>query len=107
MWFFKKRKSRKQLIAEIEELQGMLERYVARYHEKDTALDCVTKNIQTINVSCISRSDDLEIAKESLCNLLAKAMSPYITIESYQMVGEPWYGEWKHCALIQILEQKE
>lgn len=105
--FFKKRKSRKQLLAEIEELQGMLERYVARYHEKDIALDYVTKNIQTINASCITSSEDPIVAKDSLCDLLAKAMSPYIKIESYQMVGEPWYGEWKHCATIQILEQKE
>lgn len=105
MWF-KKRKSRKQLLQEIEELKGMLERYVARYHEKDTALDYVTKNIQTINASCITHGDDPEIARDCLCNLLAKAMSPYITIESYQMVGEPWYGEWKHCATIQILTKE-
>lgn len=107
MWFFKKRKSRKQLLQEkIDKLYEELDAWKNMYYAKDLAFDSISRNIQTINASCISRSDDPEIAKESLCNLLAKAMSPYITIESYQMVGEPWYGEWRHCGTIQILTKE-
>lgn len=106
MWF-KKRKSRKQLLQEkIDKLYEELDAWKNMYYAKDLAFEHISKNIQTINASCITHGDDPGIAKESLCNLLAKAMSPYITIESYQMVGEPWYGEWKHCATIQILTKE-
>lgn len=106
MWF-KKRKSKKQLLQEkIDKLYEELDAWKNMYYAKDLAFEHISKNIQTINASCITSSDDPEIAKESLCNILAKAMSPYITIESYQMVGEPWYGEWKHCGTIQILTKE-
>ena len=106
MWF-KKRKSRKQLLQEkIDKLYEELDAWKNMYYAKDLAFEHISKNIQTINASCITTGDDPEIARDCLCNLLAKAISPYITIESYQMVGEPWYGEWKHCATIQILTKE-
>ena len=105
MWF-KKRKSKKQLLREIEDLHRRLDNYREMYKEKDAAFECISNNIQTISASCITHGDDPEIAKDCLCNLLAKVICPYITIESYQMVGEHWYGEWKHCATIQILTKE-
>lgn len=112
--WFEKRKSRKQLIQEIEalekeieELENRKEEYRDKWLESCDAYHSISKKIKTITAVCVSIHDEKEWGlpiKESLCVDLAKEMLPYVTFESYKMVGEPWDGEAKHIATVHIVE---
>ena len=110
--FFKKRKSRKQLLKEIEELQATKYKYFEWWKDKCDALNSVTKQIKTINVSCIkSRNyDDTKnqaIIEECLCRQLAKELLPYVSIEKYVYAAcDPLFnGEAKYVATIKVVER--
>lgn len=105
--FFWKRKSRKQLLQEIEDLKAEVIKQQSYKVEETLKLDALTKQIRTITAVCVSRHDEEEWRKpiqETLCVDLAKEMIPYVTFETYRMVGEPWCGEAKHIATIKIVE---
>lgn len=108
MFFWnKKRKSRKQLLQEIEELKTEVIKQQSYKVEENLKLDVLTKKIRTITATCISRHNEEEWRipiQETLCVDLAKEMIPYITFETYRMVGEPWDGEAKHIATIHIVD---
>ena len=106
--FLKNRKSRKQLLKEIEELKAEKIKYFDWWEEKSNAYISISRKIKTISATCISRYDDegewrIPI-QESLCKELAKQMIPYITFEKYKMVGKHWDGEVKYIATINIIE---
>ena len=105
--FFWKRKSRKQLLQEIEELKAEVIKQQSYKVEETLKLDTVTNKIRTITATCISRHNEEEcrtLIQETLCIDLAKEMMPYVTFETYRMVGEPWDGESKHIATVHIVD---
>lgn len=108
MFFWnRKRKSRKQLLQEIEELKEEVIKQQSYKVEETLKLDTITKKIRTITATCISQNNEEEWHKqiqEILCVDLAKEMMPYVTFETYRMVGEPWDGESKHIATIHIVD---
>lgn len=108
MFFWnRKRKSRKQLLQEIEELKEEVIKQQSYKVEETLKLDTITKKIRTITATCISQHNEEEWHKqiqETLCVDLAKEMMPYVTFETYRMVGEPWDGESKHIATIHIVD---
>ena len=108
MFFWnRKRKSRKQLLQEIEELKEEVIKQQSYKVDETLKLDTITKKIRTITATCISKHNDEEWYKqieETLCVDLAKEMIPYVTFETYRMVGDTWYGEDKHIATVKIIE---
>ena len=108
MFFWnRKRKSRKQLLQEIEELKKEVIKQQSYKVEETLKLDTITNKIRTITATCISRHNEEEWRtpiQETLCVDLAKEMMPYVTFETYRMVGEPWDGESKHIATIHIVD---
>lgn len=99
-FIFKKRKSRKQLLQEIEELKQI-------YKVDTLKLDTITKQIKTVSAVCISSYEEQndKAAKECLCNELAKEIMQYVSFEKYKIAD--WDGETKHVATIKIVEGKE
>ena len=108
MFFWnRKRKSRKQLLQEIEELKEEVIKQQSYKVEETLKLDTITKKIRTITATCISKHNEEEWHKpiqETLCVDLAKEMIPYVTFETYRMVGDTWDGEDKHVATVKIIE---
>lgn len=103
---FKKRKSRKELLKEIEQLEFEKRKYFDYWVKETERLYSINKTIKAINAVCINNSDEpnQEMIKECLCNQLAKEIIPYVTFETYKMVGEPWDGDAKHIATVHIVE---
>ena len=106
-FIFKKRKSRKQLLQEIEELKEEVIKQQSYKEETTLKLDAITKQITTINAVCISLHEDQDdnYVKKCLCNELAKMIMPYVSFEKYKMAGEHWDDEIKHFATIKIVEE--
>lgn len=108
--FFKKRKSRKQLLQEIEELIKMRSEYLERWMDKCDSYNAVIKKIKTISATCIMNryadESDESIVKNCLCEQLAKELLPYISIEEYKYapVDPHFHGEVKYIATINIVE---
>lgn len=108
--FFKKRKSRKQLLQEIEELKAEVIRQQSYKVETTLELDIIKKQIRTISAACImnrySDESDKPIVEDCLCGQLAKELLPYISIEKYAYAPtDPcFYGETKYIATIKIVE---
>ena len=107
MFFWnRKRKSRKQLLQEIEELKAAKNEYLDKWMDKCDSYNYVFKQIKTIKAACLSvheeRNDSVE---RCLCMELAKEIMPYVSYEKYEMVGEPWIGEFKHIATIKIVDK--
>lgn len=105
--FFKERKTKKQLLQEIEQLKAENRRYNDWLRNSERDLNSIRCKIKKINAVCISHDYELnqETVKECLCNRLAKEIAPYVSIETYKMVGEPWNGEYKHFATVYIVEK--
>ena len=111
MFFWnRKRKSRKQLLQEIEELKAEKQKYFNWWEDKSDALIRINRQIKTVNAVCISNSRDVNEEQiqssviDCLCRDLAKEIIPYVTFETYRMVGEPWNGEAKHIATVHIVD---
>lgn len=106
-FIFKKRKSRKQLLQEIEDLKEEVIKQQSYKVETTLKLDAITKQIKTINAACISNYKDQydDNVKECLCNELAKEIMQYVSFERYIMVGNHWDGETKHVATIKIITE--
>ena len=106
--FFKNRKSRKQLLQEIEELQKEVTRQQSFKVETTLELDVIKKQIRTISAACIMQRhcDDYHSVENCLCEQLAKELLPYIYIERYAYTPtDPYfYGETKYIATIKIVE---
>lgn len=104
--FFKKRKSRRQLLKEIEELKAARSMYLDRWMDKCDSYNSVLKQIKTVNAVCISLHEDQddEAVKKCLCRELVKEIMPYVSFEKYKMAGEHWDGEIKHVATIKIVD---
>ena len=103
--WYEKRKSRKQLLKEIEELKALRNEYLDRWMDKCDSYNSVLKQIQTINAVCLSSNEEQdEDIKRCLCNELAKEIMQYVSFEKYKMADKPWYGEVKHVATIKIIE---
>lgn len=104
--FYEKRKSRKQLLKEIEELKALRNEYLDRWMDKCDSYNSVLKQIQTIDAVCLSSNEAQdEDIKRCLCNELAKEIMQYVSFEKYKMVGEPWDGEAKYIATVHIIGQ--
>ena len=105
--FFKKRKSRKQLLQEIEELKAENRRDNDWLRDSERELNSIKCSIKRINAVCITHSDNpnQEMVKECLCNQLAKEIMPYVSVETYKMAEAPWTGEQKHFATVNIVER--
>lgn len=111
--FFKKRKSRKQLLQEIEELKAMRTEYLDRWMDKCDSYNSVLKQIRTITASCIHNSrgyDDIQnqvAIEDCLCKQLAKELLPYISFEKYAYAPiDPYFhGETKYIATIKVVEK--
>lgn len=112
--FFKKRKSRKQLLQEIEELKAE----IVKLKNDKFKLDHIQMNIRTITASCIHNFRDFrsyddiqnqDDIKNCLCQLLAKNLLPYVSFEQYVYapVDPIFHGEAKYTGTIKILEDKE
>lgn len=104
---FKKRKSRKELLKEIEQLKK--EASLQKNYKIDLGfqLDAIQQNIKTIGTVCISlkhRECD-DVIKEEICYLLAKELKPYVTYESYAYAptDEFMCGEVKHIGTIKVV----
>ena len=116
-----KRKSRKQLLQEIEELKQENEELklrnknnlntLERWSKENLEYHYITKNIRTLNATCVSRArgvseEELTYnSQEYLCGELAKEMLKYVKFEKYIMIDEPWAGEVKYIATIKIIEE--
>lgn len=107
--FFKKRKSRKQLLQEIEELKAEIIIQQSYKVETTLELDIIKKQIRTISAACIMQRhcDDYHSVENCLCEQLAKELLPYISIEKYAYAPtDPYfYGETKYIATIKIVEK--
>lgn len=114
--FFKKRKSRRQLLneveclkEEVERLTGLKECFKLRFREYEDLYDSLESRIETISAKCISESDDEkshENAKKCLCDLLAEEIYPYVSFDKYMTVDNNWH-HWLHTATIKILSQTD
>ena len=110
--FFKKRKSRKQLLQEIEELKAEVIKQQSCKVETYLKLDAVQEQIVQINAACIGNSRGLneehtqDSIIECLCQELAQQIMPYVSYEKYRIVGEPW-EETKHIATIKIVADQK
>ena len=107
MFFWnRKRKSKKQLLQEIEELKAEKRKYFNWWEDKSDALIRINRQIKTVNAVCISNSKDAneEQVIDCLCRDLAKEIIPYIAYEKYKMVGKPWDGEVKYIATIKVID---
>lgn len=105
-FIFKKRKSRKQLLQEIEELKAMRTEYLDRWMNKCDSYNFVLKQIKTVNAVCISSNKEQDdYVKKCLCNELAKEIMQYVSFEKYKMTKECWDDEIKHVATIKIVEE--
>ena len=110
--FFWKRKSRKQLLQEIEELKAEVIKQQNYKVEETLKLDYITKRIKTVCVSCIysvKHSDPIEnkkVIESCLCEQLAKELLPYMSYERYKYAPlDPYfYGEEKYIATIKIVD---
>lgn len=103
--FFKNRKSRKQLLQEIEDLkQEYSEKYTDLYINFQRQMNV----IETVSATCITngRCDENaninEVAKECLSRELMKQLLPYMKYESYPIAGELY--ERKHYGSIQVVK---
>ena len=105
--FFKKRKSRKQLLQEIEELEARKNRYVEYWREAYKEFNSINRSIKLISATCITHNceSDQEMIKDCLCSQLAKEIMPYVSFETYKMAEAPWTGEYKHFATVHIVEK--
>lgn len=102
--FFKKRKSRKQLLQEIEQLKNEAAVQI-KYHNQ--FIDTIEKSIKTIGATCISKDNNEAVrgrVRIQLCNMLAEEIMPYVDFKEYAQVNEQWV-EWKYTATIKIVEQ--
>lgn len=112
--FFRKRKSRKQLLKEIEELKTDRSRYYSWWYKESNMLNSIRKQIVTISASCIFNCREYDEAKnktiieDCLCKQLAKELLPHISIEAYQYAPfDPYFhGETKYIATIKIVNDK-
>lgn len=112
MWF-KKRKSRKQLLQEIEDLKAEVDKYREWWFVKCDAYHSINKNIKTITASCIHNSrgnDDIHsqtVIEDCLCQQLAKELLPYVSFEKYVYapVDPTFYGEAKYTGTIKVVEK--
>lgn len=107
--FFKKRKSRKQLFQEIEELKAEVIRQQSYKVESTLELDVIKKQIRTIGAACIinkyTDEPDKSIVEDCLCEQLAKELLPYMSIEKYKYAPtDPYFhDEVKYIASIKVL----
>lgn len=103
--FFKKRKSRKQLLQEIEELKAMRTEYLDRWMDKCDSYNSTLKQIKKIGAVCIGHEkQDDDVIKNCLCRELAKEIMPYVSYEKYAIASE-WGKEFKHTATIKIVTE--
>ena len=103
--FFKKRKSRKQLLQEIEELKVMRTKYLDRWMDKCDAYNSTLKQIKKIGAVCISHENqDDNIIKDCLCRELAKEIMPYVSYEKY-VIASDYNKEFKNTATIKIVTE--
>lgn len=109
--FFKKWKSRKQLLKEIEELKAARTVYLDRWMDKCDSYNSIIKQIQTLKAVCIDNKSDIgeEIplgVRDCLCKQLAKELFQYISIEKYAYAPtDPlFHGEIKYIATIKIVD---
>lgn len=98
---FKKRKSRKQLLQEIEELKAMRTEYLDRWMDKCDSYNTVTKQIKTINATCIGHEEQDEIITNCLCSELAKEIMPYVSYKKYARANG--WNDFEHNATIKIM----
>lgn len=107
-WHLRKRKSRKQLLQEIEDLEAEVKKQQNYKIDVTLELDSVKKKIKTLKATCISKNDDEKYRdgiKECLCRQLIEEILPYASYEKYQCVDDLSLYDTKHIATIQIIEQ--
>ena len=97
------RKSRKELLKEIEKLNEKItyERYC------DSLLRANTRKLDTLHASCITSGhskQDFERAEEFICNEIAKELLPYIKFENYLMLSDTML-ETKHIGTIEVVRK--
>lgn len=106
MLFFKNRKSRKQLLKEIEELVSANESLSQQLLATPTVF-VEHRNIIPVQSICIAPIDmDEDNVKKTLCRLLAESIAPYVTYETYRLVSiDPRAFENKWYAKINIIKE--
>lgn len=109
--FLKNRKSRKQLLKEIEELKAMRTEYLDRWMDTCNVYSTALKKIQTVSATCITNrhtdESNKSIVENCLCQHLAKELLPYMSIEEYKYAPtDPYFqGEVKYIATIKVVEK--
>ncbi len=112
--FFKNRKSRKQLLQEIEELKAEVLKQQSYKVEETLKLDSIKKQIKTVSAACIYNSGEFYNAnnktdiEDCLCRQLAKELLPFISVEryAYAPINPHFYGEEKYIGTIKVVEMK-
>lgn len=101
----------KQLNSEINEANEKLRKHSSDYTTVKELYQSHCKMVKTLSANCISRnrgcseSDSEIMAKDCLCNELAKQLLPYINYEKYVIVDE-YNDEIKHVATIKIVDER-
>lgn len=124
MLFFKNRKTRKQLLKEIDELKNEIQ-YLedANSNKRETIRSMrndfdnlndefiLFKNqVKTITANCIttnrnySREDSIRVGEECICNEIGKQLLPYIHFENYVIADS--IDEIKHIGTIRIIDEQ-
>ena len=109
--FFKNWKSKKQLRKEIKELNEKLEECNKNYDITKELYTTHCKLVKTLKANCItqnkgvSENDGDLIARECLCNELAKELLPYVYFEKY-LIADKYNHEIKHVGSIKIVADK-
>ena len=103
MIFFKNRKSRKQLLQEIEELKNENEKL-----KEQTKIIEIRKNIITLTASCITYNDGddyINVAKEYLCQELGQQIMQYFSYEKHIILNNSPQYEYQHIGKINIVNE--
>ena len=124
MLFFKNRKTRKQLLKEIDELKNEIQ-YLEDANSRKREIIRSMKNdfddisdeftyfknqVKTITANCIttnrndSREDSIRVGKECICNEIGKQLLQYIHFENYVIADS--IDEMKHMGTIRIVNER-
>lgn len=101
------RKSRKELLKEIEKLNEKItyERHCNSLLRAEIEFN--TRKLDTLHASCMTSGhskQDFERAEEFICNEIAKELLPYIKFENYLMPSDTML-ETKHIGTIEVVRK--
>ena len=108
-FLFKNRKSKKELLEEIDELNGFISKQRNEYEELRREYREYCGQIKVLEAKCITEKNNDEasnliLAKKCLCDLLAEQLLPYMYHEQFLCAGS---NEIKHFGSLKVVKKKK